>query len=67
MPFIEFVCKGCGKVFGELVRTGEKAPCPGCGSAETAQNYNGVCYAPKSKSSGKSCGKTCGCSKCGGC
>lgn len=34
MPLFDFTCRGCGREFEALVRTGHPPVCPACGGAE---------------------------------
>ena len=38
MPIYEFECAMCGARFEELVRAGERAPCPQCESSAAESN-----------------------------
>ena len=42
MPIFEFSCLGCGERFEELVRAGERPPCPRCGGADAERLYSPV-------------------------
>ena len=42
MPIYEFDCRACGTRFEELVRAGETAPCPECGSAEVERRFSQI-------------------------
>ena len=62
MIFKEMKCRSCGKVFEALIRAGEPARCPACGSEEVETNLSGGrCNRPgKGGCSGN-------CKTCGGC
>lgn len=40
MPIYEFECSKCRAAFEELVRPGETAPCPECGSREVKRRWS---------------------------
>ena len=42
MPIYEFACRSCGTRFEELVRVGETAPGPECGSAEVERRFSQI-------------------------
>ena len=42
MPIYEFECSKCGARFEELVRAGEKSPCPACGSDEVGRLFSPI-------------------------
>jgi putative FmdB family regulatory protein len=42
MPIYEFACGSCGARFEELVRAGETAPCPECGSPEVERKFSPI-------------------------
>jgi len=42
VPIYEFSCRACGTRFEELVRAGETAPCPECGSAEVERRFSQI-------------------------
>ena len=42
MPIYEFACGPCGARFEELVRAGETAPCPECGSAAVERKFSPI-------------------------
>ena len=42
MPIYEFECRKCGARFEELVRAGEKAPCPQCKSSDVQRRYSQI-------------------------
>lgn len=67
MPFIELVCKKCGKVSEELVNNtdGNYPDCQDCGG-KREQKYDGKCYTCSGgKGGGGDCSGNCSC--CGGC
>jgi putative FmdB family regulatory protein len=39
MPLYEFECEQCGSRFEELLRSGDAAACPECGSSATRRRY----------------------------
>ena len=67
MPIYEFVCMQCESHFEELVRLGESADCPDCGSADVRKQLSvfaahGVAEQPSlSGAGGGCCGGSCGC------
>ena len=72
MPLFEFICQGCQHEFEELLRLGEQAQCPSCGSQQLERQFG----APAAHVAGKSlpmvppqggfCGRgTCGMKGCG--
>jgi putative FmdB family regulatory protein len=42
VPIYEFECSKCGTPFEELVKAGEKAPCPQCKSSEVERRYSPI-------------------------
>jgi putative FmdB family regulatory protein len=42
VPIYEFECSKCGTRFEELVKAGEKAPCPQCKSSEVERRYSQI-------------------------
>jgi putative FmdB family regulatory protein len=42
VPIYEFECSKCGAAFEELVRAGETAPCPECGSMEVERRWSRI-------------------------
>jgi putative FmdB family regulatory protein len=42
VPIYEFECSKCGAAFEELVRAGEAAPCPACGSEEVERRWSRI-------------------------
>ena len=42
MPVYEFECSKCGTRFEELVKAGQAAPCPQCGSSEVERRYSQI-------------------------
>jgi putative FmdB family regulatory protein len=42
VPIYEFECAKCGARFEELVRAGEKAPCPQCKSLGVERRYSQI-------------------------
>jgi putative FmdB family regulatory protein len=42
VPIYEYTCRGCGKPFELLVRKGETAACPSCGSEDLEKMLSGV-------------------------
>jgi putative FmdB family regulatory protein len=40
MPLYEFVCEKCDEAFETLVRGGEQAACPKCGSAKLNKQFS---------------------------
>jgi putative FmdB family regulatory protein len=42
MPIYEFECEKCGARFEELVKAGEKAPCPRCKSSEVQRRFSPI-------------------------
>ena len=42
MPIYEYACRGCGKEFEILVRTGETPECPACASRDLEKLLSGV-------------------------
>ena len=34
MPIYEYSCRGCGRLFEQLIRTGDTPACPACGSQD---------------------------------
>ena len=42
MALVEYECGACGRVFEELVRAGEEAACPECGSRELRRLWSPV-------------------------
>ena len=42
MPIYEFACGSCGARFEELVRAGQTAPCPECGSAKVERKFSQI-------------------------
>jgi putative FmdB family regulatory protein len=68
MPIYEYVCMQCESHFEELVRMGEEADCPDCGSADVRRQVSvfaahGSAEAPslRGASGGGCCGGSCGC------
>lgn len=62
MPLQVFSCSRCGARFEELVKTGERAPCPECGTSRTRREPPRVAVgakAPDPRASTAGCG-TCG-------
>ena len=64
MPFFEYKCRKCGKIFEEYVKKfDDEVKCPDCG--ETAEkNYSGAVY---SSTGAKKINCTGNCKTCGGC
>ncbi|CAO3422209.1 FmdB family zinc ribbon protein [Azospirillum endophyticum] len=48
MPLYSYRCETCGHGFETLVRSGETASCPSCGSADLSRQLSNV--APEGKS-----------------
>jgi len=42
VPVYEFECSKCGTRFEELVKAGQAAPCPKCGSSEVERRYSQI-------------------------
>ena len=42
MPIYDFDCLKCAARFEELVRAGETAPCPKCGSVEVERKFSPI-------------------------
>ncbi|MEX2646584.1 MAG: zinc ribbon domain-containing protein [Gaiellaceae bacterium] len=65
MPIYEFVCMQCESHFEELVRMGELADCPDCGSANVRKQLSVfAAHGPAERPSfggGGCCGGSCGC------
>jgi len=70
MPIYEFVCMRCESHFEELVRMGESADCPDCGSADVRKQLSVfAAHGPNPKGiaeqasfgGGGCCGGSCGC------
>jgi putative FmdB family regulatory protein len=71
MPIYEFVCMQCESHFEELVRMGQSADCPDCGSANVRKqlsvfaahgpNPKGIAEQPSFGGGGGCCGGSCGC------
>jgi putative FmdB family regulatory protein len=65
MPIYEFVCMQCESHFEELVRLGEEADCPDCGSAKVRKQLSVFAtHGPAEQPSfggGGCCGGSCGC------
>ncbi|MDE6104233.1 MAG: zinc ribbon domain-containing protein [Clostridia bacterium] len=64
MPILQYVCKGCGKKFEELVKRYDLAvTCPDCGKV-AERDYCGEVYSATGKPAKKCSGN---CKTCGGC
>ena len=64
MPFLQYKCLQCGKIFDELVKSHtDKVYCPDC-NGETKREYTGTMYSSTGKESKKCSGN---CKTCGGC
>jgi putative FmdB family regulatory protein len=67
MPIYEFVCMQCESHFEELVRMGEGADCPDCGSADVRKQFSVFAthgsseQQPSFGGGGGCCGGSCGC------
>jgi len=66
MPIYEFVCMQCESHFEELVRMGEAADCPDCGSADVRKQFSvfathGSTEQASFGGGGGCCGGSCGC------
>jgi putative FmdB family regulatory protein len=70
MPIYEFVCMHCESHFEELVRMGESADCPDCGSANVRKQLSVfAAHGPSHQGTGEQpsfggggcCGGSCGC------
>jgi putative FmdB family regulatory protein len=71
MPIYEFTCNGCGTLFEELVRNGDKPVCPSCASADVDRILSRFAVHSTSPNLGgqgstKSCA-SCSSSSCGTC
>lgn len=72
MPIFEYVCKGCGEEFEELVfGSDEDVACPACGAGDVGRKVSTFAFKSGSKfvsSASSSCqGCTPGPSGCSGC
>jgi putative FmdB family regulatory protein len=47
VPIYDFRCAGCGHEFEELVRPGERPPCPRCGASDPRRLLSQVAPAPR--------------------
>lgn len=64
MPFFEYKCAKCGKIFEEYVKKyDDEVKCPACGE-KAAKNYSGSVFSSTGK---KPNGCTGNCKTCGGC
>lgn len=64
MPFFEYKCPNCGKIFEEYVKKyDEEVKCPFCGK-NAEKNYSGAVY---SATGAKKTNCTGNCKTCGGC
>jgi putative FmdB family regulatory protein len=72
MPIYEYVCMHCESHFEELVRNGERPPCPDCGNASVRKQLSVFAAhssstttsfdaGPAPRSGGGCCGGSCGC------
>jgi putative FmdB family regulatory protein len=64
MPIYEYVCMQCESHFEELVRMGETADCPDCGSANVRRQLSVFAMhgpAEQPGFGGGCCGGSCGC------
>ena len=66
MPIYEYVCMQCESHFEELVRNGEKPPCPDCGGVKVQKQFSvfathGAGEQPSFGGGGGCCGGSCGC------
>lgn len=64
MPFFEYKCRKCGKIFEEYVKKfDDEVKCPDCGEI-AGKNYSGAVY---SSTGAKKINCTGNCKTCGGC
>ena len=64
MPFFEYKCRKCGKIFEEYVKKfDDEVKCPDCGEI-AGKNYSGAVY---SSTGAKKINCTGYCKTCGGC
>jgi putative FmdB family regulatory protein len=66
MPIYEYVCMSCESHFEELVKPGERPPCPDCGSERVQKQLSvfaahGTSTQPSFGGGGGCCGGSCGC------
>ena len=65
MPFFEYKCPNCGKIFEELVKSyKDEVLCPSC-TAVAQKNYSGTVYTETGKPVKKCSGDCKNCSGCG--
>ena len=67
MPIYGYSCKQCGRTFETLVRSDDVPACPGCGSADLAQQLSLIATpakhgaeAPAGEGGAGACGMCCG-------
>ena len=73
MPIYEYTCEKCSKKFETLIRGGEQAECPDCGSASVKRLLSACGFVSKgsggetvSSSAGSAC-SGCAASSCSSC
>jgi len=73
MPIYEYYCQECDKKFETLIRSGEEAQCPKCGTKEVQKLLSACGFVSKteggqtvSSSAGSSC-SGCSSASCSGC
>jgi len=65
MPIFEFVCRGCGRQFEDLMSLAQleagEAACPDCGSREVERSFSAFAIGSGRATSGPACGRdSCG-------
>ncbi len=66
MPLLQYKCLNCGKVFEELVKSGQGDPlCPVCGG-KSRRAYEGKVYCSGIKGGGGCSGNCAACKGCKG-
>ena len=60
MPIFEYVCRGCGKPFEVLMRSGTDVECPSCHDSKVEKKFSVFAFVNSAESASPDCSSGCG-------